>query len=220
MEKLNDLPRPTGQVMRGALLMICLLAVNASVFAQSEKEILAEIEGKYTVGEDGNVTYTKIIEGLDLTKDEIYDRAHHFALTYKYIAGETPIQVQDKENGQIVVKGLYRRAGMDFNPMVGQRKEVDANHILRIDIKDNRLRVITTLTQYHVHGTDTHVGAGFGPPRPYREISAQYPINPKGGDKRLMLGAFYQSYKRTMEIFDTLEKLIREGAAPQQNDDW
>ena len=54
-------------------------------YAQSAKtsQLLKEIEGFYEVDNNGNVTYVRIFEDLNLNEKEIFDRANSY-LIYKY----------------------------------------------------------------------------------------------------------------------------------------
>ncbi len=103
-------------------------------FGQSAKEMLAEIDGKWKLDDNGNVTIVKIVEAPDLKKDEIFNRALNY-FTYNYVSGKSVIQTQDKENGLIVGKGIYDNVHIGMSIVTTY---VDAWHILRVDVKDVR----------------------------------------------------------------------------------
>ena|SRR5690554_3320164 len=92
--------------MRKLLLLLFLTFFGTLSYGQSAKEMLAEIEGKWELDDNENVTVVKVIEVPELKKDEIFNRALNY-FTYNYVSGKSVIQTQDKENGLIVGKGMY-----------------------------------------------------------------------------------------------------------------
>ena len=68
--------------------------------------MLKEIEGQWSLDDNGNVTYQRIVEVPEMKKDDIYNRVLNYFI-YNYGSGKSVIQTQDKEAGLIVGKGLY-----------------------------------------------------------------------------------------------------------------
>jgi len=192
--------------MKGILTIILAVAVCNLVIGQSVKtsKALKEIEGQYEVDDNGNVTYVKIIEIPNLTKDVLYTRAVDY-FTYKYNNGESVIQVNDKENGHIVGKGLYQHTGQYFGYPASY--DVDTWHILTVDVKDGKARVILSLTEYRVKTIysdgDTRYDEGF--------VSKCYPLDPNGKLKNVYGRSFTGSHERAMATFTELEKNLKEG---------
>src|SRR5690606_35894815 len=154
------------------LLIIFLSTLS---YAQSAKEMLAEIDGKWQLDDNDNVTVVKIIEAPELKKDEIFNRALNY-FTYNYVSGKSVIQTKDKENGLIVGKGIYDNVHIGVSLITTY---VDAWHILRVDVKDGRARVIVSLTEYE----KKIVGGSTPPNYSTMKVAQEYPINPKGGQK-------------------------------------
>lgn len=198
--------------MKKTLLIVFILSSFFS-FGQTAKEMLAEIEGKWKLDNSGNVTFTKVIEVPNVSKDDLFTRGLSY-FTYKYNSGEDVVQVKDKEQGLIIGKGIYPKVHTGVSLIT---TEVDATHILRIDIKDSKVRAIVTLQQYFV----TLHGGSSGPSRNTYNISSRYPIAQKDSQKTVMTKAFYKSYKKAMETLDELEKALKEGNTGQENsDNW
>lgn len=95
---------------------------------------------------------------------------------------------------------------------------VDAWHILRVDVKDGRARIIVTLTEYE----KKIVGGNTPPTYLSMKVAQEYPINPKGGQKTVMTKAFYKSFKKANESLDAVEKAIKEGNTSKaiENKGW
>lgn len=200
--------------MRKIFLLFLIATISNFSYGQSAKEMLAEIEGKWELDDNGNVTVVKVIEVPELKKDEIFNRALNY-FTYNYVSGKSVIQTQDKENGLIVGKGIYDNVHIGMSLITTY---VDAWHILRVDVKDGRVRVIVTLTEYE----KKIVGGNTPPSYSTMKVAQEYPINPKGGQKTVMTKAFYKSFKKANASLDAVEKAIREGSTSKaiENSEW
>jgi hypothetical protein len=94
------------------------------------------------------ITYQGVVEVPGVSKADLYTRAHGWVAT-AYRSANTVIQMQDKEAGQLVVKGLTRVTlrSLGLNADAGA-----VRHTLTIYVKDGRYKyVLTDLT---------HDGAG------------------------------------------------------------
>lgn len=113
---------------------------------------------KVKIDENNNLIFSKTIEGLDLNKEDIYNRALSYFI-YNYKDAKSVIQQQDKNAGIIIGKGYfadfhssidtYDANGMNFIT----KENYSAEHLLRIDIKEGRARIILTLYNYEITKT-------------------------------------------------------------------
>jgi hypothetical protein len=200
--------------MKKLSLLILITLIGTLSYGQTAKEMLANIEGKWELDDNGNVTIVKVIEVPELNKDEIFNRALNY-FTYNYVSGKSVIQTQDKENGLIVGKGVYNDVHIGISLIT---THVDAWHILRVDIKEGRVRVIVTLTEY-----EKKIVSGTTPPTySTMKVAREYPINPKGTQKTIMTKAFYKSFKKANESLEAIEKAIKEGNTSKEieNKGW
>lgn len=200
--------------MKKLILLFLLSTLSTISYGQSAKEMLAEIDGKWQLDDNGNVTVLKVIEAPDLKKEEIFNRALNY-FTYNYVSGKSVIQTQDKENGLIVGKGIYDNVHIGMSIITTY---VDAWHILRVDVKDGRARVIVTLTEYE----KKIVGGNTPPSYSNSKVAQEYPINPKGGQKTVMTKAFYKAFLKANNTLDAVEKAIKEGSTSKaiENSGW
>lgn len=187
------------------LVFIVLIAITANLYSQSKSEMLAELNGQYNVDENGNVTIFKVLDSINLSKDEIYNRALNY-FTYNYVSGKSVIQSQDKEKGNIVAKGIYENVHTGTNASLATFN-ISTWHIIRVDIKDNKARIIISLTNYD------QVISGGNSQNVYKTsfIKDEFPINPKGYYETIMTKAFYKSYKKALSSLNAIEKTIKEG---------
>lgn len=200
--------------MKKTILLFLTMLLSVVTYGQSAKQMLSEIEGKWELDDNGNVTFVSVIEAPELSKDEIFNRALNY-FTYNYVSGKSVIQNQDKEAGLLVGKGIYNDVHIGFSIIT---TTIDAYHILRVDAREGRARAMVTLIQY-----DKKISGGNTPPTYTTiDIAKEYPINPKGGSKTVMSKAFYKTYQRAMNTLNGVEKAIKEGNTSEniENSDW
>lgn len=188
--------------MKKTLLLVFMLC-NLLVFSQSKKEMLAEMDGKYNVDDNKNVTIAKIIEIEGLKKEDIYLRVLSY-FTYNYSNGESVIQIQDKENGLIIGKGVYNNVHVGISIIT---TEIDLSHIIRVDIKDGKARILITLTEYN----SKMIGGNTPPTYATIRVSDSYPINPEGWQSTVYTKALYKGTKMAYASIDAIEKSIKDG---------
>lgn len=185
------------------ILLLVIMFCNFLVFSQSKKEMLAEMDGKYNVDDNKNVTITKIIEIEGVKKEDIYLRVLSF-FTYNYGNGESVIQIQDKEKGLIIGKGVYDNVHVGISLV---STEIDLSHIIRVDVKEGKARIFITLTEYNSKTS------GYNTPPSYStiKVSDSYPINPDGWQSTIYTKALYKGTKAAYASIDAIEKSIKEG---------
>jgi len=84
---------------------------------------------------DGVTTYTAVIQVDDARKDELYSRAKKwFAIMYK--SANDVIQLDDKENGEIIGKGKFSITYYARDPVI--------HHTITLSVKDGRFRYSIT----------------------------------------------------------------------------
>jgi len=169
--------------------------------------MLKEIEGQWSLDDNNNVTYQRIVEVPDINKDELFSRAQNYFI-YNYGSGKSVIQTQDKEKGQIIGKGIYDRLHT-FSNGTGW-VYLGTWHIIRVDVKDGRARIIITLTEYQEDFKGILTNSN---------VSKEFPINDEGGRKNIMGKAFYKSHNKAIESLDLIEKAIKEGTTSKQIED-
>lgn len=151
------------------LLIVCALATNfASAQVVSEKDFTNVFWDKYGMSPKNGkewmrladsivcdhpldinrqITSTSIIDVEGKSKDELYILANSWFVA-QFNSGKDVIQMNDKEAGIIIGKGHISNIGHRD----GFSKSVDISTwvIARIDIKDNKVRLITTIQEYEM----------------------------------------------------------------------
>jgi len=193
------------------LIISCIVTYGQS---GEVKRMLQEIEGQWKLDDNNNVTYQRIVEVPEMKKDEIYNRVQNY-FVYNYGSGKSVIQTQDKENGLIVGKGIYKDVHVGISLLTTY---IDAWHIVRVDVKDGKARIILTLTEY-----DKKIVGGNTPPSYVTmKVEQEFPINENGMFKTVMGKAFYKSHFHALATLDAIEKAIKEGNTSKEleNSNW
>jgi hypothetical protein len=172
--------------------------------------MLKEIEGQWSLDDNGNVTYQRIVEVPEMKKDDIYSRVLNY-FVYNYGSGKSVIQTQDKENGQIIGKGLYEDLhtfSNGFGWII-----LSTWHIVRVDVKDGKARIILTLTEYSEDfkgSVSSHL------------VREEYPVNNDGNRKNITGKSFYKSHLKAIASLNSIEKAIKEGNTSKklEDDKW
>ncbi len=198
-------------------VIIILISCNFTYGQNSEvKKMLQEIESQWSLDDNGNVTYQKIVEVPGMKKEDIYNRALNYFI-YNYGSGKSVIQTQDKDKGEITGKGLYDeifRYSNGFGFIY-----TGTYHILRVNVKDGKARILLTLTEY----SEYFNGGGSGNPSTFKLIiNKQFPVNKDGDSKNRMGKIFYLSHKKAMASLNAIEVAIKEGSTSKQieNNEW
>ena len=198
--------------MKKLLLLLFAISLSSLSFGQSAKEMLAEINGKWELDNNRNVTFVRVIEVPGVSKEDLYVRALSY-FTYTYVSGDDVVQVEDKEAGTIIGKGVYPKVHIGVNLVA---TTVNTWHILRVDVKDGRVRAIVTLTSY-----ENIITGGYGGPSVAKfAVSERYPIVKKDPQKTIMSKAFYKSYKAAMASLDGIERSLKEGNTGNDVGSW
>lgn len=187
------------------------------------KQLLSRIEGKWQKDDNGNVTYTKVIENINLPKDSIYNRALKYCIInyhygkYNYFYSDD-IVVEDKEKGRIIAKGFYRKTYVLKKPYLSgfNKREsvtnINTMHALKIEIKNKRVIVLLTLTEYDYSLKLSMVSKNKKFP-----VTKTFPVNPKRNKWKNIFGeAFYESHQKVQKSLLDIETTIREGLVEKE----
>jgi hypothetical protein len=201
--------------MKKLLLLFAIFSfITFTTFAQNQetKNMLASIEGQWSVDDHNYVTYQQVIELPKLTKDEIFKNAESYFI-YNYSSGKSVIQTKDKEEGLIIAKGLYSNVLTSITGLA--TVYFDTWHIIKVEIKDGKARITLSLTGYN------EKIISMGEPFYYDELPIvnYYPINPDGKYKTAYGQALYYSHLRALDSMQKIEKSLNEGSAFGK-DEW
>lgn len=105
-----------------------------------------------------DLVFTVVVDSLNGTKGELFNKALSY-FTYNYVNGKNVLQTQDKNAGLIIAKGNYpdrlvssekHGGGMIWSQM---EMRYVVEHIIRIDLKDNKARIIISINDFEINGS-------------------------------------------------------------------
>ena len=184
-----------------------------------EKTALALAE-VYALDKHNAVSHSIIYNVPGKTKEEIYVEVNNW-FVHSFGSGKSVIQLNDKEAGCVIGKGYVDALGS--NSGFFNQSDAAAWVIIRVDIKDEKVRVIATIQSYEVTKT-TAVGALLLGARPSAPKVVEYIPNEcfpytkkeKGtGAKALTLAHCW-----IVTIFDNLYDALNNGITGLEEDDF
>lgn len=197
------------------LLFILLLIFP--LFLSAQKQNIKDKFQDYTKDNvysiDGNnIVVSRIIEGVSGSKDDIYIKVKDF-FTRNYQDAKSVLQTDDKSAGVLIGKGYYR--DVYVLKALGIRNTVlNCYHIFRVDIKDNRVRVICSADTWEEYD-------GKGQDKREVLIKDYAPITDKRFfDKGKQMEAFVNLIERMQSTIDILEKTVKGGSLSIESENW
>ena len=192
--------------MKKIVLILFIFFGTATSYAQSAKEMLKEIEGKWKLDENGNVVFTRKVEMPGHNMQELFNRSLEYYRSH-YGNARSVSQTSDPNTGKIIRKGVFDNAHTGYTVL---KAYVDAWHIFTLTATDNTVELSVVLTEYE----EEYEQYGFvdeDSPRNIHKSKVQdnYPVNPNGGQKTIMTKAFYKAYKASMESLDAIERGLK-----------
>jgi len=192
------------------LFTISIFVFTANTYAQfaAKKDQIAKIEQyKDLYKIDGQkVVFTKIIDSVSGTPSEIYTKViTYMAMAYK--SANDVIQQQDKEAGLIIGKGIY-----------SLKSCMTCQHTIRIDIKENRVRVLIYPDRYIYNNPESYITK-------YAEINLldSYPFSTENyfgmvPDQRYVADNFIMLCQIIENTFANIETTLK--SQTKINDNW
>lgn len=184
-----------------------------------EKSALA-LKEVYALDKHNAVSHSIIYNAPGKTKDQIYVEVNNW-FVHSFGSGKSVIQLNDKDAGCVIGKGYVDALGT--NSGFFNKSDAAAWVIIRVDIKDEKVRVIATIQSYEVTKS-TALGAALLGARPSAPKIVEYIPNEcfpytkkeKGtGAKALTLAHCWIA-----TIFDNLYDAINNGITGLEEDDF
>lgn len=193
--------------MMKRIFTVCLVAMLAmAVQAQGA------VQG-YTVDKNGDVVATRIVEGLALKKQEIYEAGLKY-LREAYKETKYKIVIESAENGVVAGEGKFL-AFHEAN-IFPYSYFLDAPFCLRIDAKDNRARVAIIFSYYDGKRTNINETVDI-----HDHISDFAPINSGNSDKRrLYQKAFPLLLEKAGKTLTEVEEMLKSTRSVAVDTDW
>jgi len=199
--------------MKKVLFILSFIVTQLVAFSQTEeqKKDLDLFKDFYTV-EDAEVVFTKVLEDIPGTKDEIYTKVlNYFAIAYK--SANDVIQQKDKDAGVVIGKGIFE-VHKEGNAFVTSTYNCD--HTIRIDIKEGRVRIVLSVSEYNLAIKDSK-----STDRLRIKIIETYPIAEKTKyNKKNYAKVFLGLCFTVKKTFDNIESSLKKESTITSDDNW
>jgi len=173
-------------------------------------EVMTE---QWRLDDNGYIIWQKVADCPGVGKTELYQRSLDYFIS-NYSDVNSVIQERDIPNGTIIGKGVFKK--VQVHNSVLKNCVVDTWYLLRTEVKDNRVKITLSLTQY-----DESVRGSEPPDVHYLyPVSKQYPFNLTGYQKDLYEMAFKNSQSKAVETIANVEKALRAGSKQDKRDNW
>lgn len=258
LEKVLMTMKHTRLLMFAAILSFCGMAtVQAQVMKAADLEKYAK--NKYgdkwldaaanlakglTLDKNESLTYQQVIEAPGKTKQQLYVALNYWATaTFK---DKQAITLNDKDAGCIIISSTID--GIADHTGTLNRYVVSITPVIRLDIKDGRVRVTYTVQNYdilkaedagwlgvladnsnnrqdrqNVRGDGKRMKNDQTDRRLYDEqweIARHYPFVEKDSQKRTCSKALVMTHAYSNAIIDKVEEALKNGIVGSEDDDW
>lgn len=241
------------RVMIFAAILFCgVMCAQAQVMKAADLEKYAKqrygdkwldaaknLAGTLQLDKNQSLTYQEVIEAPGKTKSQLYVALNYWATaTFK---DKQAITLNDKENGCIIISSTIKDIVEHIGTLNGY--SVSITPIIRIDIKDGRIRVTYTVQNYdilrdksggYLSGlTATSDERTYGDAKRKAddktnanlydeqwEIVKHYPFVEKDAQKRTCSKALVMTHAYSNAIMDKVSEAVQHGLVGNDDDNW
>jgi len=243
--------RTTKTILIAILLILCGAAtVNAQVMKSVDLEKYAKqrygdrwLDAAAVIAKDmkfdknESLSYQEVIEAPGKTKQQLYVALNYWATaTFK---DNQAITLNDKDDGCIIISSTIRNIAEHTGTL--NKYSVSITPVIRIDIKDGKVRVTYTVQNYDVLADISGGWLSFpdkddktyGDSKRKKddktnanlydeqwEISKHYPFVEKDAQKRTCAKALVMTHAYSNAIIDKVEEAVKNGLIGNEDDDW
>ena len=225
--------------------LLCLIAVliaavnvNAQVMRAEELEKYAKerygekwteaaenLASQLSLDKNNSLTYVQVIDCGESTKEQLYVTLNYW-FTATFNDANSVIKLNDKEMGVIIAEGYVA----DIANHVGGTNSYNVNirPIIKVDIKDHRIRVTYTVQYYDltkaIGGGIMGALGGTIPQMSHEKwgLETCYPFAKKDEHKakKTSSKALVMTHAYSNVIMDKIEETVKNGLVGNENDDW
>ncbi len=234
-----------------AILIVCgTVNIQAQVMKGSDLEKYAKerygdkwldsaknLAGELTLDKNESLTYQEVIEAPGKTKLQLYVALNYWATaTFK---DKQAITLNDKETGCIIISSVIKNIVEHTGTI--NKYSVSITPVIRLDIKDGKVRVTYTVQTYDVLADIS--GGWLSPVDDNRktygdskrkaddktnanlydeqwEIAKHYPFVEKDAQKRTCAKALVMTHAYSNAIIDKVEEALKNGLIGNDDDNW
>lgn len=185
-----------------------------------DDEAALVIKDLYGLDKNNSITRVTVIDSIPKTKEQIYVSVNDwFARSFN--DGKSVIQLNDKDAGCIIGKGHISNMGSTLS--FASNADISADVIIRVDMKDGRMRITTSIQKYEMEKGSGVLGALAGGPAAYQKVHQEFipsqcfPFTNK--QKKEGAKAFLKSHLYSLVVINKLSDAVLNGLTGG-DDEW
>ena len=236
--------------MFAAILFVGAIGAQAQVMKSADLEKYAKekygdkwldaaknLSQNLSLDKNESLTYQQVIEAPGKTKQQLYVALNYWATaTFK---DKQAITLNDKDAGCIIISSTIRNIAEHTGTF--NKYSVNITPVIRLDIKDGKVRVTYTVQSYDVLAD---ISGGWLSPtddsqKTYGdskrknddktnanlydeqwEIAKHYPFVEKDAQKRTCAKALVMTHAYSNAVLDKVEEAVKNGIVGNEDDDW
>ena len=236
--------------MFAAILFVGAIGAQAQVMKSADLEKYAKekygdkwldaaknLSQSLSLDKNESLTYQQVIEAPGKTKQQLYVALNYWATaTFK---DKQAITLNDKDAGCIIISSTIRNIAEHTGTF--NKYSVNITPVIRLDIKDGKVRVTYTVQSYDVLAD---ISGGWLSPtddsqKTYGdskrknddktnanlydeqwEIAKHYPFVEKDAQKRTCAKALVMTHAYSNAVLDKVEEAIKNGIVGNEDEDW
>ena len=238
------------RVLTAAILFCGAVSMQAQVMKAADLEkyakerygdkwldAAANLASGLSLDKNESLTYQQVIEAPGKTKQQLYVAMNYWATaTFK---DNQAITLNDKDAGCIIISSTIKNIAQHTGTL--NKYSVSITPIIRIDIKEGRIRVTYTVQTY---GVLADISGGWLSPtddakKTYGdskrkaddktnanlydeqwEIAHHYPFVQKDAQKRTCAKALVMTHAYSNAVIDKIEEAVKNGLVGNDDEDW
>jgi len=230
---LGGVATATAQVMKSADLEKYAKQRYGDKWIDAAKNIASGL----TLDKNQSLTYQQVIDAKGRTKEQLYVTLNYWVTaTFK---DKQSITLNDKELGCIIVTSTIRDIAEHMGTL--NKYSVSITPVIRLDIKDEKVRVTYTVQTYDVladisggwlslpdkddktYGDAKRKADDKTNAKLYDEtweVARHFPFVDKDSKKRTCAKALVMTHAYSNAIIDKVEEALKNGIVGNDNDDW
>lgn len=186
-------------------------------------EAAKTLGSQLSLDKNNSLTYIQVIDCGSQTKEQLYVILNYW-VTASFNDANSVIQLNDKELGCIIAQGYISDIAGHIGGM--NSYDVSVRPIIKIDIKDGKIRVTYTVQNYDaiiLAGGGIMGAIGGTVPTKVSEkwtLESCYPFASKDKHKKISSKALIMTHAFSNVIMDKIEEAVKNGLVGNENDNW
>lgn len=180
-----------------------------------DDEAALAIKDLYSLDKNNGITHVTVIDSIPKNKEQIYVAVNDCFARF-FNDDQSVIQFNDKDAGTIIGKIHIKGMGKKSDIWTGSSASISTDMIIRVDIKDNRMRITTSIQSYDMDKITNVVGSKIRSTKSYLP-SDVFPFKDK--EKKIAAKAFVNAHIWSMIATDKIKDAVV-NELPGANEDW